>query len=131
MSKFVNEIKAFARHAGLGIDETYRGATLELFKSIINDTVVDTGMLRGNWQTSIGTPKGGELQVPDKTGSIAIAAAVKGIGKPNEVTWFVNNLPYAKAIEEGHSKRAPNGMVRKNIIRWRRLVNKHARKAGR
>jgi hypothetical protein len=44
-----------------------------------------------------------------------------------DVVWFVNNLPYAERIEYGYSKQAPEGMVRRHVAMWRRIVETKAR----
>lgn len=34
--------------------------------------------------------------------------------------FFYNNLPYAMALEFGHSTQAPKGMVRLNVLKWKK-----------
>ncbi|MAF43765.1 MAG: hypothetical protein CMI54_06325 [Parcubacteria group bacterium] len=125
---FAANIAAFATNTGLSIENAYKGAVFELGASIIDDTPVDTGRARGNWQTSVNSPKTRILQTVDEDGSIALSKLEKNVGGINETTYIRNNLPYIKALEEGHSNQAPAGMARKNVIRWERLVQEQARK---
>lgn len=52
-----------------------------------------------------------------------------GASKPTDVMYLRNNLPYAYRIEyEGWSKvKAPEGMVRRNVARFRRILNEAVR----
>ena len=40
----------------------------------------------------------------------------------NKVQFFTNNLPYAAALENGHSGQAPGGMVRVTVARFQQIV---------
>ncbi len=120
----------------LGLSEkTVRGVALELFSAIVLTTPVDTGRLRGNWQTSIENPSYGTLNRTDKTGSAAINEIETNakIYKLNQTMYFTNNLDYAYTIEYGRkgglvgSLQAPQGMVRINVARFQEVVNKIAR----
>lgn len=109
-------------------EQTRRAITLKLFTSIILDTPVDTGRLRGNWRTQVDAPKLQVIARDDKGGGAATQEAVEnlgdGTGKDIGV-YFTNSLPYAAGIEyEGRSKKAPEGMVRRNIARIKALVRR-------
>lgn len=76
----------------------------DTFIDVIKRTRVDEGRLRGNWQISEGSPETG---VVDVTNTLAegqvpteLAAAIQKGSTPEGVTYFVNNLPYAKVYEE-------------------------------
>tara|TARA_R110000868_G_scaffold192553_2_gene437119 strand:+ start:113 stop:595 length:483 start_codon:yes stop_codon:yes gene_type:complete len=87
------------------------------------------GSLRGNWQASIGSPARGVVSGVDKTGAATIAkiAMVATTAKLGNTAYLVNNLPYAKKIEEGGSTQAPEGMVRVSVSEFDRIVKKQAR----
>lgn len=76
----------------------------DTFADVIKRTRVDEGRLRGNWQISEGAPETGVLDVMDSTveGQIPSrqSAAIQKGSTPEGVTYFVNNLPYAKVYEE-------------------------------
>jgi hypothetical protein len=77
-------------------------------------TPVDTGRARSNWAADEGAPGQHLHEFPDaKPGSVPAPATpdVSGISGTKPV-YIINNLPYIKRLEEGHSKQAPAGMVR-------------------
>ncbi|MEN3754450.1 hypothetical protein ABC733_22730 [Mangrovibacter sp. SLW1] len=84
------------------------------------------GRFRGNWQISFDVPATGETGRIDKSGNLTIAtgevvlSAFK-VGMKN--IYFCNNVPYAYALEMGHSSQAPNGMVRITAAEFQRFFN--------
>jgi len=76
----------------------------DTFADVIKRTRVDEGRLRGNWQISDGAPETGVLDVVDSTveGQIpsSQSTAIQKGSTPEGITYFVNNLPYAKVYEE-------------------------------
>lgn len=113
------------------IDKVRRASVLELLKLVIFSTPVDTGRLRGNWQTTLNSPAGAAIDRLDLGGAAAMADAVANLGSLTDVVWFTNNLPYAERIEyDGWSKQAPEGMVRRHVASWRRIVEAKARAFG-
>jgi len=106
-------------------EEQVRGTLFSLTSRVIKETPVDTGRLRNNWQSSIGSPLRGELSGVDKTGAGAIRRANSTIAnlELGETFYFTNNLPYAARIEfEGYSDQAPSGMLRVNVERVRAAI---------
>jgi len=112
---FSTDIRRFALATNTTLHEASKGIKLNLFRGVINDTRYDTGRLKGNWQTSTGQPKYGEIDRLDKTGTKAIAEATKNV-TADGVDYMTNNLSYAKVWEE------KDGMVAKNIARIERNV---------
>lgn len=128
--RFEQQLRQFGVQAAEKVDRIRRASALELFKLVIYATPVDTGRLRGNWQTTVGSPAAAELARVDPGGSAAMAEAMTNLGGLLDVVWFVNNLPYAEAIEYGHSKQAPEGMVRRHVAQWPRIVAAKAKALG-
>lgn len=124
-------------------DKALRAIALELFGAIIKDTPVGNpslwkskpppgyvgGRLRGNWQTDVGSPKQGTLDIRDPSGSASLATllAKSQAFRSGTTIYLTNNLPYAKAIEDGHSKQRPAGMVKVNVVRFQSVVSKVVR----
>lgn len=114
-----------ARHANATIDQTIRAIKVALFNGVIRDTRVDTGRLRGNWQTTNNSPASGEVEREDSTpqgsdgGSAQLEASftVKG----DTIDYLTNNLPYAQRWEEH------DGMVRRNVARLSRTIKEQSR----
>lgn len=112
-----------------------RGVLLKLFGSVIKDTPVDTGRLRGNWtfEQSINGASN-PLAPEDKSGGATItkvAGEVESkVDHKDGTTCLSNSMHYAYRIEyEGWSKiKAPEGMVRKNIVRISSILRRQANK---
>ena len=126
---FSADVSKFATSATKRVERVRRAVIVELFGSVIKDTPVLTGRLRGNRQASIGAPLTGELPLRGEGAALAevqqVASAVKG----DQTAFMRNNLPYAHRIEfDGWSHtKAPAGMMRKNVARILRIVNKAVR----
>lgn len=130
--RFESQLRGFGIHALDKVDKVRRASVLELFKLVIMATPVDTGRLRGNWQTTINSPAGAATTRDDPSGAAALAEAMANLGSLADVVWFTNNLPYAERIEyEGWSRQAPEGMVRRHIAQWQRIVSAKAQALGR
>ena len=149
---FASDVRKFNKRLKGKSEQVIRGTTLELFKKIVYRTPVGNpekwkpypsgkprkppknyrgGTLRGAWQVESGRPgtrktdidKSGDATIAKNRGKIMRAP----IGKPLYIT---NNMPYAMAIEFGHSwYNAPAGMVRVSIAEFARIVSKEAKKA--
>lgn len=86
---------------------------MEALNRVVMKSPVDTGRFRGNWTVAVGRPNLATTTEVDKSGGATITKGsqiVMGIKGPC-VTWLSNNLPYASALENGHSKQAPAGIV--------------------
>jgi len=103
-------------------EEVSRAIKISLFTGIIRDTRVDTGRLRGNWQTSTGEPKFTTTLRRDTTGSKAMQEAIKNITAYG-TDYMTNNLAYAVVWEER------DGMVAKNIARIERTIKEEVASA--
>jgi hypothetical protein len=82
------------------------------------------GRFKANFQMSIGSPATGNLDAIDKDGSATLAshANIVSAAKAGAVYYIVNNLPYAKRIEEGWSRQAPIGLVALTVVEWNNIV---------
>ena len=83
------------------------------------------GRFRGNWQFSIDAPANGVLDQIDVSGNVSIAvlkAQVQSL-TAGQTAYIVNNLPYGIALEYGHSKQAPHGMIRVTLSQFQKTVD--------
>lgn len=95
-----------------------RKAALVTGSSIIMGTPVDTGMARGNWQSSIDSPILSEIDRLDASGSQAISdigTISARFKNDNHSIWLTNNLPYINRLNTGWSKKADAGYVERAI----------------
>jgi len=129
---FASEVKHASNVIGKSFDETAKQVTFALFKAVIVSTPVDTGRLRGNWQTTKNSPAKGTTNRRGESGAISEARST--INKAG-LYYLTNNLPYAAVAEyglwgkgsgathktagTGFSIQAPHGMVRVNVVRMR------------
>lgn len=121
---FSAQIAGFGERASARIQNVRRGVVMKLFSAVILDTPVDTGRARGNWQVSEGSPVKTATDTEDKSGRGPIAAVEAAAQKSDGDTplFLSNNLPYIAELENGSSTQQPEGMVRKNVVRFGRLI---------
>lgn len=141
---FAKDIEKWAKKAGLAADRVPTVVCMKLTERIVEDSPVDTGRFKGNWQATIGSPASGTLETLDKSGAATLAKAnaiAQNAG--GNVFYLVNNLPYARVLEyglygtgagatvkttrDGYSVQAPYGMVRINVQRFKETVAEAAR----
>lgn len=121
---FEIDIARFVEKAKGNVDLVVRKISLDIFRRVIMKSPVDTGRFKGNWQVAIGSIPAGTLEINDKSGTATVAkvtAATLGL-HAGQVIYLVNNLAYARALEYGHSKQAPNGMVRLSLAEYPQVV---------
>lgn len=119
---FNADLDAFARKLGLTKQTVYQRTSLELWNRITQRTPVDTGRARSSWNLAIGSPNpsippemgpGTGKNKKSGTAPMSPSAAFPDISKidGSTVIYITSNLPYIEALENGHSKQAPVGMV--------------------
>lgn len=83
------------------------------------------GRFRANWQHGHGTQPSGTFQDVDASGAVSINRIVASVkAAPGAgVHFLVNSLPYAEALENGHSSQAPRGMVGLAAIDFQAIVD--------
>ena len=129
---FTLDIAAFVAKASDRADLVVRKVALDMLERIVMRSPVDTGRFRGHWTAGVNNVPGGLTGRLDKvgTGTIAAAGATIARAEAGDRIYLANNLPYAVALEFGHSKKqAPHGMVRVTIQEFQAAVQKAAREA--
>ena len=133
------DIKQFVEKCGRNADTVVRKTVLDIGKSLVEKTPVGDaeywkskppkgyvgGRARGNWSHSVGAPKTEVFDVIDKSGSISngrIAASVPQ-SAAGLVHFIGNSVPYIEALEEGHSRQAPNGIVGLTKVEFQGIIN--------
>lgn len=85
------------------------------------------GRARGSWQYAKGAPIESEPGGLDPSGGQAIGRIVAGVstGDAADEHFITSNVPYMRELEyEGHSKQAPDGMVRKTLAEFQQFVDR-------
>ena len=145
------DFTAFARKTLERADRLIRAVGIKTFSAVIKDTPVgdpdlwqsswlDTkgkatvafnphlegyvgGRLRANWRCSLGMADTSTDESVDKNRGLVAVNDVCLTADRKKTLWLANSLPYAKAIEFGHSRQAPEGMVRRNCTRIKRIIS--------
>ena len=123
---FTSSLRDFSERTESNLEQVLRGTTISLFGKIIRRTPVKTGRLRGNWQTDINRPKSGELDRTGAAGAMSEVSAEVNRARLGDSIFMVNNLPYAKKIEDGGSDQAPVGMVKVTALEFETEINRRA-----
>lgn len=103
---------AFADLIDKEVSKRIRTIALALLNEVIERSPVDTGRFRGSHIVSIGQPVYAVTTELDPTGSGSLSrgkAALSGL-EPYTAVFIQTNLPYAERLENGHSKKAPDGI---------------------
>lgn len=119
---FSEKIRKYAALQKRNIDEVITESLFDLSASVVISTPVDKGTLANSWKASTSAPADGVALEGDTINwssvEDTVAASVGG------VYYFVNNQPYAAVIEyEGHSEKAPAGMLRVNLENYGKMLD--------
>ena len=131
MGSFSDALAKFNKLTDDKVDAAMRKIGLSVFRRIIVRTPVDTGRARGNWQASFGQPRGDTIDRNDKSGTLAVSAAIASAASWKPATdgsfFITNNLPYIGRLENGYSRQAPAGMVAITVTEFAGLVQDASR----
>ncbi len=121
---FGAQLQQFADHTKDDMDYIFRGVMIEMGRSVINLTPVDTGLAKANWQFSVDNPATASVLEKDKGGMETLSKLITSVRNLTfgQTAYLVNNLRYAKSLEYGHSQQAPTGMVRITLARFNEIV---------
>lgn len=106
---------------------------LEGLKGLVMLSPVDTGRLRGNWQTTVGEPAEGETGVLDPTGGATIEAGtvmISAAADPFVPVWLHNGLYYAAFVNNGTEKMPAVHMLEQTVARLRRILGQERKGAA-
>lgn len=115
MTSFAADISAFCKETKLSGATVMRKLGLEAYRGILLRSPVDTGRFRASHRISLNRidttvePErtlGAKFTIGAEPGGSELAQALSTLGS---CTWgdtihITNNLPYAKKLEDGHSK---------------------------
>jgi hypothetical protein len=115
---FGADLDAFAKALELNIGIVARRVTLDIHGRVSDISPVDTGRFRASWGIhphSIPSDSGAAATTGEPD-SVALSEQQGRIvmndrEDPYTVWWVYNNLPYAQALENGHSGQAPSGVL--------------------
>lgn len=111
------DISKWAKKAGIQVEQAVKEIKVELMTSVVYDTRVDTGRLRGGWTMTSGAPSFQDSGRIDITGN-GVAAEIRALASSDGVEFLSNNVPYAPVWEER------DAMIEKNMARLTQIVKK-------
>lgn len=128
MASFSDQLTAFAKKAPERVDQIVREVVYQVGLSVIRLSPIDTGAFVSNWRYGLMTPD--TRWNPAQTG----ARFVNNMGDMPKAaakfTHYVTNAaPYGPALERGHSRQAPMGMVVLTVLAFDDIVANATRKA--
>ena len=94
-------------------DSHLRKVSAEMLQQVIIGSPVDTGAFRGNHRISVNSEDSAyDVSSADKGGNTTQEQGNQKIlqAKLGDTVYVQNNLPYAVALENGHSEQKPNGV---------------------
>ena len=137
---FALDISKFAEKCARNSDQVVRKTVIDIASSLVDKSPVGDpgywqhkpppgyagGRFRANWQLGVDVHPEGEIDALDKSGAKTKAKARAQIPKQaaGHVYTIANNLPYAQALEDGHSRQAPHGFVGLTKIEFQSIVKK-------
>lgn len=123
---FTADISKFVAKANGNVDQVVRKVTLDLARSVVLKSPVDTGRFRANWVFGVGAINTQTTDAVDKggQGTLSQLAASIGASKAGGQTYISNSLPYAERLEYGWSQQAASGMVRVTLAEFDAYVRR-------
>jgi len=123
---FAKAVNQFAEAYGADVGKVLDLTALQLHKSIVMKTPVDTGRARGSWtigRNQIASPGGLYLKGVRESGDRERRTFLKsGKSKATDTIFIANNVDYIEELERGSSRQAPAGMFAITIRAFRRYL---------
>lgn len=123
---FRQKVSKFVENCEKRPEQAARAIGLNLLRSVVQASPVDTGRFRGNWNVQFdAAPQVSDTK--DTSGGSTISRGLDvlnrfklGMGK----IFILNHLPYSIRLEYGHSEQAPSppGIVRLTVQRFNEFV---------
>ncbi len=122
----VNDLKRFKKLTLEKQERVVKGSFVQLGNEMALKSPVDTGRFRSSWFGAIGSPSDfvSDNSQRDAVGELSIMLGGLRVG---DVFYYTNNMPYASALEYGHSDQAPSGVVRLTARQWGKIVQANIR----
>lgn len=130
MADFALDIEKFVRKTRTRLDLTLQKVTFDLGSQLMTParaggaSPVDLGFFINNWNVSLNQP---DFSVSDPANPGANAAtlvleSVAASAQFGDTVYITNGTEYGPALENGHSKQAPNGVVKITVANYPGVV---------
>lgn len=135
-SELDKALKRYGRIIEAGVNNLKRDVSLAVLNSVVEETPVDTGKARSNWQVGLNSndaaPRGPYAPIPSQYRppyqpgpqrsersnlQAAIAAGQGTISGANlkQAIYISNSLPYIGRLDDGYSKQTDAGFVSRAV----------------
>jgi len=139
---FASDIRQFSRKTGVNAEQVFRKLGFQAFNGVLIRSPVDEGRFRASNRISINSVDSSvepedfssDIQegAPATGAEVGKADAAIGSAKIGDRIYITNNLPYAQALEDGHSQRqAPRGVYSLTFQELKSSFRKEVRKVSR
>lgn len=124
MADFEDQIARFIEETQQKIDDVLQTIVIQIGRTLVTLSPVDTGRFRGNWQLSIDAGTNASLVRQDPSGYATISDITSTANRftVGQVAYIQNHLLYGEDLEYGSSRQAPDGVVRVTEMWFRRIV---------
>lgn len=124
---FKHSVDAFVKKTGGNLDKLLRRFSTETFAKIQERTPYKTGFARASWYVALNDEN---AQAVAGKNTLATAKATLSTAKFGDSVLIANNAKYIRRLEYGHSKQAPNGMVRVTLAQAGSILTRIANEIG-
>ena len=128
--EFHGDISRWIDSVSSGLVDCVEMFATNVHEDLVKRSPVYTGRYKANWQVTANKPPLYALNQYDRDGSKTIAegkraiyAIMRGGGAVRSI-YFSNMLIYANALEYGHSKQAPSGVLGIVAVKLRSYMTK-------
>lgn len=138
MASFADQVMAFSKKALARKDATIRESIMGLASSLVERSPVGDpalwahpapkayvpGTFKANWQGGDGAINYTTTDETDPTGELSLVNISRALSENvHDAFYITNSLPYAIALENGHSNQAPLGIVSVTVVQWKDIVH--------
>lgn len=128
--QFSLDLKKFAEQVQIDLATARKRAALDVFARVTRKSPIGNpalwastykpkdyvgGRFRASWALTDTTPGAGAA-ADDKASYPGKGSITASFKNPYDIAWVVNNLPYAGALEEGHSTQALDGIAAVSVM---------------
>lgn len=119
LRKFNKDLAKFSKAIEVDVGVVVKKTALEVYKGVTEKTPVDTGYARASWNIGARIDPSVEKRRDFLTSNQARARAINlskaaavSAGKPEEIYYITNNVPYIEYLERGSSKQSRHMVIR-------------------
>ena len=136
---FTADLSRFVTNAEGSIDSIVRNVVLRLGREVVERSPVGDasywrepapagyvgGRFRANWQHGVDVLPQGTFDTTDNVSVQRILSTIPH-DAAGKVHYLTNNVPYSIALENGHSRQAPQGVVGLTVARFDEYIREEA-----